>query len=46
MNVLSTYASKKIYLSSNIKEFKQFSKNRMDMDLDKLFNKIWLVYFT
>lgn len=46
MNVLSTYAFKKIYLSSNIKEFKQFSKNRMDMDLDKLFNKIWLVYFT
>lgn len=28
--------SKKIfYLSSNIKEFKQFRKNRMDMDLNK-----------
>lgn len=36
-NVLSTNVSKKVlYLSSNIKKFEQFSKSRMNMNLNKL----------
>lgn len=36
-NVLSTNVCKKVlYLSNNFKKFEQFSKSRMDMNLNKL----------